>query len=216
MEHICNFQLESENLFICKECGNTHQCGAEACEYLFYNHDHTQVCGITGLCFHQRVCETYVNSHTGIQGADPVYLKKLKRDQQIKNRSIDFNFVIKLLLSINTIVELNTKQIENLASQIIGLWQIFVMSTRDKTIYMHRKDKRCFVIAIAMSLNTGICSNIGQFILHKHPHVTVNKLNKKSKYTTFKVSDIRGGTNLIEKVFYNVKIDDKRTIKIDV
>lgn len=65
-----------------------------------------------------------------------------------------------------------------------------------------------------MSLNVGICSNNGQFIIHKHPHIEVKKINKKSKYKTFKVSDIRCGSNLIEKVFYDTEIDVDKTIFI--
>lgn len=214
MEHTCNYQLKANNMFICEECGNSHQCGSEECEYLFYNRDHTQVCGLTGLCFHQRICETYVDSNGGLSGDDPVYLKKIKRDQQIKNRSMDYVYVMSLLNSIREIVLLSDSEINKLCSQIVELWQVFVMCTKDKNKYTHRKDKRCFVIAIAMSLTAGICSNIGQFIVHKHPNIEVKKLNKKSKYSTFKVSDIRGGSNLIEKVFYNVHINDNKTINI--
>jgi hypothetical protein len=214
-EHVCKYELKSDNLFICKECGSQHQCGADECDFLFYNRDQTQVCGLTGLCFNQRVCETYVDSQKGIQGDDPVYIKKSKRDQQIKNRSLDYGYVMKLLKSINTIVILNDKQLTELCSKILELWQEFVICTKEKNSYTHRKDKRCFVIATAMSLNTGICSNVGQFIVHKHPNIIVNKLNKKSKYATFKVSDIRGGSNLIENVFKNVRINDSKTIKIN-
>lgn len=214
MNHQCKYKLKDKELFVCVECGNTHQCGIDDCDYLFYNHDHTQVCGLTGICFHQRVCETFVDPQNGIQGDDPVYIKKIKRDQQIKNRSMDYGYVFKLLTSIRDIVLLSDKQIQLLCTQIIELWQAFVMCTKDKNKYTHRKDKRCFVIAIAMSLNAGICSNVGQFIVNKHPDIIIRKLNKKSKYSTFKVSDIRGGSNLIEKVFYNVSIDDSKTINL--
>jgi hypothetical protein len=214
--HVCSYQLKSNDFFVCSEenCQNTHQCGADECEYLFYNRDQTQVCGITGLCFNQRVCETFVDSHRGIQGDDPIYIKRLKRDQQIKNRSLEYGYTMKLLKSISNIVSLDDKEIASLCSQILSLWQFFVMCTKEKNNYTHRKDKRCFVIAIAMSLNTGICSNLGQYIVHKHPTIHVNKLNKKSKYDTFKVSDIRGGTNLIINVFKNVTIDTSKTIAI--
>lgn len=216
MSHICQFKLKSNNIFICEEtdCNIIHQCGADECESLFYNSDQTQVCGVTGLCFNQRVCETYIDSQKGIRGDDPIYIRRLKRDQQIKNRSLDYSYTMKLLHSIDAIVVLSDKEKIALCSNILRLWQAFVMCSKEKNSYTHRKDKRCFVIAIAMSLHTGICSNIGQYIVHKHPMVCVNKLNKKSKYETFKVADIRGGTNLIVNVFKNIKLDSSKTINI--
>lgn len=215
--HVCSYQLKSNDFFVCsnEQCTNTHQCGVDTCEYLFYNRDQTQVCGITGLCFNQRLCETYIDSQKGIQGDDPVYIKKLKRDQQIKNRSLDYGYVLTLLKSISSIVVLDENEILSLCSQIVELWQVFVICTKEKNNYTHRKDKRCFVIAITMSLNTGICSNVGQYIIKKHPNIRINKLNKKSKYQTFKVSDIRGGTNLIINVFKNVTIDPTKAIDIN-
>lgn len=216
MEHVCSYRLKHDTTFVCEndKCDKSHECGADICEYLFYNSDQTQVCGMTGLCFNQRVCETYVDSHKGIQGDDPVYIKRLKRDQQIKNRSLDYAYTIKLLNSIQHIVILSDIEKSSLCSRILVLWQSFVICTKEKNSYTHRKDKRCFVIAIAMSLHTGICSNIGQYIVKKHSNIKVNKLNKKSKYETFKVADIRGGTNLIMNVFKNVKLDPLQTIDI--
>lgn len=214
--HVCTFKLKSNDFYVCgdENCPNTHQCGADKCEFLFYNRDQTQVCGITGLCFNQRLCETYIDSQKGIQGDDPIYIKKLKRDQQIKNRSLEYSYVVNLLRSIAPIVILTDDEVNSLSIQILELWQVFVVCTKEKNNYTHRKDKRCFVIAIAMSLNTGICSNVGQYIINKHPGITINKLNKKSKYKTFKVSDIRGGTNLIINVFKDVMIDPNKTIDL--
>lgn len=216
MDHVCNYKLNSDkdDFFVCNTCGEQHFCGADVCEFLFYNRDHTQVCGITGLCFEQRVCETFVDSQRGIHGDDPIYTKRIKRDQQIKNRSLEYLFTLTLLKSISPIVILSDTEINELCCRILDLWQLFVMYTKEKNRYTHRKDKRCFVIAIAMSLRAGICSNVGQYIVAKHPNVQINKLNKKSKYDSFKVSDIRDGTNLIIKVFKNVSIDPLKTVNI--
>jgi hypothetical protein len=216
MDHVCQFSLKSNNIFICDVdlCKKIHVCGLDECDYLFYNTDQTQVCGVTGLCFNQRVCENYIDTQRGIRGSDPVYIKRQKRDQQLKNRSLEYEYTMTLLSSIDTIVMLSSVEKLSLCKQILSLWQSFVMCTQEKKCYTHRKDKRCFVIAIAMSISTGICSNMGQYIVLKHDDIHVNKLNKKSKYDTFKVADIRGGTNLLINGFKNVKLDPCKTIDL--
>lgn len=215
-DHICNYKPVKTKLdtFICIECRNVHKCGRDECDSLSYNSDHTHVCLITGLCFEQRLCEAFVDATRAFTDDDPIYIKKTKRDQQIKNKVLDRAHALKIIRCAAEIVDLDKKQNEQLCSKVLTLWVDFVTNISKKKQYVHRKDKRCFVVAIAMSLVNGIKNNIGEFIVLPHDNVKRVKLNKKSKYNEFDVSDIRYGQNLIKKVFRGVKINPSAAVCI--
>lgn len=214
-EHKCTYIHKKGDVYECSSCMNQHICTTDTCEYLFYNTDCTRVCYITGLCFNQHVCDTYVDATSPLQNEDNIYIKKIKRDQQIKNRSLTASYVFTLLKSLSKIVLLSDREMSSLTYQIIELWKEFVMCTQEKQNYTYRKDKRCFIIAIAVSLNRGLVTNTGQQIVRRHKSIIIKKLNKKSKYEKFKVADIRCGTNLITKIFKDIFIDESKTIDIN-
>jgi hypothetical protein len=201
-------------LFICSKCDTEHLCGRDECNSLFYNSDHTNVCTITGMCFDQRMCELFIDPVHAFTNDDPVYFKRTKRDQQIKNKVLDRVHTMKIIACVAKIIELTVAQNEQLCARIMELWSQFVLHISSKKHYVHRKDKRCFVVAIAMSLENGIKNNMGYFVVSPHKLVKREKLNKKSKYDEFDVSDIRYGQNLIKKVFKGVVIDTKVTVCI--
>jgi len=182
---MCDFEEKRRDVYQCTTCYKIHKCGINDCEHLFYNRDFISVCKLTGKCFNQQICEPFDDCRTN---QDPVFRLKVKRDQQIKNRSLNYDTIFILVNSVRNIVILSQIQTRCLCNQILELWYEFIQCTKDKETYTHRKDKRCFVISIVMSLNVGICTNNGQFIIHKHPHINVKKINKKSKYKSFKVS----------------------------
>jgi len=214
--HICNFKPIDATCvsFICFECKQKHACGRNNCDSLFYNSDHTHVCTVTGMCFEQRLCDTFVDATRAFPLDDQVYIKKTKRDQQIKNKVLDRKHITKIVDCASRIIELTVEQNEQLCIEIMTLWSQFIVHISKKNQYVHRKDKRCFVVAIAMSLESGIKNNMGQFIVAPHKMVKREKLNKKSKYDEFDVSDIRYGQNLIKKVFKGVSIHADTSVHI--
>lgn len=217
-QHVCDFKLADRKspsmLFTCSHCDNTHSCGRDECDSLFYNSDHTRVCTITGMCFEQRMCEAFVDPSRAYINEDPVYFKRTKRDQQIKNKVLDRIHTMKIIGCAAQIIELTEAQNEKLCAKIMTLWSEFVVQISSKKQYVHRKDKRCFVVAIAMSLENGIKNNLGCFVVSPHKLIKREKLNKKSKYDEFDVSDIRYGQNLIKKVFKGVVLDTGITVCI--
>jgi hypothetical protein len=154
------------------------------------------------------MCETIIDPTRDLSGNDPVYNKKVKKDQQIKNRNIKVQYVTNLIEDIGAITNFETKQLSSLGKQIVDLWHEFVQKSIKKKKYTHRKDKRCFIVSITMSMRTGIKNNKNQFIVWPHEDVAIKKLNKKSKYKNFLVSDIRYGLNLIKKVFQDESIEN--------
>lgn len=215
-DHVCTLKSTSESplTFECDDCDVTHKCGMDDCDSIFYNSDHTHVCTLTGMCFNQRICETFTDSSRAYGVSDPVYVKRAKRDQQIKNKVLDRRHTMKIIKCAATIVELSDEQHDKLCGMIMSLWTKFVHHISSKNQYVHRKDKRCFVVAITMSLENGIKNNMGQFIVSPHGAIRREKLNKKSKYDEFDVSDIRYGQNLIKKVFNGVEIDHDTLVRI--
>lgn len=206
--HICNFMIVQSTIdtYVCVECGLVHQCGRDYCDSLMYNSEYTNVCMLTGLCFEQRMCASSLDDVN-------IFVKKIKRDQQIKNKILDHGTVLQIIECAASIIDLTPKQNSNLCTKIIQLWSDFVLHISGQH-YVHRKDKRCFVVAIAMSLVSGIKNNIGVSIVLPHTHIKRIKLNKKSKYDEFDVSDIRYGQNLIKRVFKGVHISPNLAVFI--
>ena len=223
-DHFCTYKPVRNKplLFMCVECEDVHKCGEADCENLHYNSDYTHVCSLTGLCFEQRICETFVDSSKPMNGAEPIYVKRQKRDQQIKNKSLDRNQVVEIVECAREIVTLTPPQINMLCNKIMDLWSQFVSSMdkvddpekkREKR-YVHRKDKRCFVIAIIMSLKNGIMIEDDKFVVIPHDNITFAKLNKKSEYPEFEVSDIRYGQTLIKRAFNGFGFDSRYSVCI--
>lgn len=215
-EHICNYKPVKTNLntFICIECTNIHQCGRDECDSLIYNSDHIRVCLITGMCFERRLCESYVDDSRAFTDNDPKFTKKTKRDQQIKNKILDRACVLKIIKCVADLMELDEKRNEMLCSKVLTLWVNFVANISKRKQYIHRKDKRCFVVAIVMSLVNGIKNNNDEFIVLPHDNIKRIKLNKKTKYNEFDVSDIRYGQNLIKDGFRGMKINPSAVVCI--
>lgn len=212
-DHICRFKRShGGDIFKCVECGLKHVCGVSHCEYLYYNKDQTQVCSLTGRCFQQRMCDTFSDFSKGLDNGDPVYLKRVKRDQQLKNRSISVDYILKLLDSLEAYkADMNKRS--KLASSIIALWSEYVQTTKILKKYTHRNDKRSFVVSIVKYMEDGIVSNNGDYIVFPHKDFRSKKLNKKSRYTDFKVSDVRKGFNLLKSVFVNKEVKNPILIK---
>ena len=219
-EHFCNYKpvRDKPMLFMCLECKDVHQCGELQCDSLFYNSDYTHVCTKTGLCFEQRICETFIDSSKPMNGDDPIYIKRPKRDQQIKNKFLDRAQILRIVNCASSIVELTPDQINILCSKIMSLWDQFVccMDTikGPRKKYVHRKDKRCFVVAIVMSLEHGIMIEGDKFVVTPHKDIKCAKLNKKSEYPEFEVSDIRYGQTLIKKAFNGTEFDSRYSVCI--
>lgn len=217
VEHECQYKPVKDNpfMFICTICNNIHKCGENDCEHLSYNSDYTQVCTLTGLCFEQRMCELFTNTNKLNNSSDPVYIKRPKRDQQIKNKYLEREQILRIIECATTIVELTPPQISTLCNKILDLWSQFV-SSMDKynKRYVHRKDKRCFVVAIVLSLENGIMIDDNKFVVTPHKNIKCAKLNKKSEYPEFEVSDIRYGQTLIKKAFNGNNFDTRYSICI--
>ena len=221
--HACKYKPVRDKplLYMCLECKNVHKCGVIDCENLHYNSDYTQVCALTGLCFEQRICETFVDPTKSMNGDDPVYVKRPKRDQQIKNKNLDRSQIIKIVECASTMIKLEPLEINILCTKILDLWTQFVNcmnapkpNKKNVKNYVHRKDKRCFVIAIIMSLEDGIMIDDNKFVVSPHQGIEYTKLNKKSEYDAFEVSDIRYGQTLIKRAFIGTDFDIRYTVYV--
>lgn len=199
----CVFRQVNEAVFTCKVCEKRHHCGSEVCDSLYYNDDHTIVCGLTGLCFGQRVCDTNVDASRGIANAPDVgYTHRVKRSQQSKNSRIDVSFVTQICDKVDYYHRLTDRQKRDLLNKILRLWAEFVDLASANGMYIHRKDSRCFIAAILFGINEGLSCASG-YIVKPHSFIQIERLNKKQDYVAFKVSDIRAGQKLIKTVFDN-------------
>lgn len=202
MSHKCSFQRKRGDIFECEICHQVHECGSDKCVHLFYNADHTQVCALTGLCYEQRMCETIIDmSRGGIANVgSQAYYHRAKRNQQVKNSTLGSNFTVKLLHHMDFYRAMSDRDKTNLLNKIMQLWKEFISRAKTKGIYIHRKDRRCFVVAIMFGIQAGIACTCG-FVVYPHSEIKIPKINKKKTYTQFNVSDVRGGQRLIKKVF---------------
>ena len=196
------------------ECAKVHKCNETECEFLQYNSDYTKVCTLTGLCFDQRICENYVDTKRAMNTEDPRYVKRVKRDQQIKNKVLKRQQIYKIIECASSIIHIDKTKYDTLCDKILILWDQFVLNITDKHEYVHRKDKRCFVVAIIMSLRKGIMTDDERFIVMPHSNIKSEKLNKKSEYNEFCVSDIRYGQTLIKRIFTGATIEPHHTVCI--
>ena len=164
------------------------------------------------MCFEQRLCDTFIDSSRGVFNiVDQPYSHKVKRNQQVKNSSLDIAFVSDLLNEIDYFELMDYNLRVRLISDIMGLWDIFVNLSGERSTYIHRKDKRCFVVAIMFAIPTGL-SCLGGVVVCRHPFVKIKRLNKKRDYKAFKVSDIRDGQKMIKLVFDKHVIEKPLTI----
>jgi hypothetical protein len=200
--HCVFVQNDTTLIFTCRSCAALHSCGVGRCDKLLYNSDHTQVCALTGLCFQQRVCEAMLDSSRGSVSnqVNRDYFPRVKRDQQIKNSCISEGFIHDFIQSMEGAIVLSKRERSDLTCQTTRLWKEFVACAATKGIYIHRKDRRCFVVAVIYSLEKGICSSSG-VVVYPHPKLSVRKLNKKREYGLFKVTNIRHGQRQIMSVF---------------
>lgn len=190
-------------LFQCSTCACTHQCGSDVCQSIFYNSDHTKVCSLTGLCFEQRLCDQNAGMAGGISNSiDTEYHHRVKRNHQVKNKSLRVSEIAMMIGSMDFLSDLSRKQRTALIDDIRTLWDEFIDEANKRSVYIHRKDSRCFLAAVTFGLSKGISSTKG-FVVHPHGNLVVRKLNKKKDYKTFKISDIRHGQKLIKIVFDN-------------
>jgi hypothetical protein len=58
------------------------------------------------------------------------------------------------------------------------------------------------VAAVLFSLESGLTNYEEVIIVAPHPHISVAKINKKSTYEEFKISDIRDGIKILK---YEIK-----------
>lgn len=200
-DHKCKLIEIGKNIFSCSTCGYVHHCGPYLCDNIIFNADQTKVCKITGICFDQKLCESMSDVNTCLSNVEPTYEKKIKKDQQVKNRSLNtesINYYIRSVIEKGTIT---ISQKIKLIHSILKLWDAFVNIVKVNNIYTHRKDKRCFVISLLYSLKTGFKLPTGEYIVMPSPNVVLAKINKKNNYRMFRVTDIRYGQKLIRKVF---------------
>lgn len=203
--HVCDYHAYKDMVFACGTCGKIHKCGSETCEHLFFNSDFTSVCRLTGLCFEQRQCETFIDASKGMAHVeDHSYYPKIKRDQQLKNRSVNVYFITDMISKISICEDFTKDTITSLIGQIYNLWGEFVSNSIKEKMYIHRKDRRCFVVAIMFSLYNGIYASSG-CVVRCHKKYDLRKINKKKVYESFKVSDIRYGQKMIMRAFQHKK-----------
>ena len=176
-------------------------CGAEECKDLFYNSDYTSVCKLTGACFGQRLCDTYIDCEKGINNTiDVPFYPKIKKDQQLRNKKVDHNTVRGILTKMNNADFFKNKVLYCATNQICSLWKHLVNLLTIDNVYCHRKDLHCFVVAIVFSLRNGLKSTKGPVVV-KHPTFRLPKLNKKKNYKVFEIKMIRYGVRLIKNIF---------------
>lgn len=177
---------------------------ADSCTHLYYNSDHVRVCSLSGRCFGRKICDSFgQNVHLD---NDPLYFGPVKRDQQIKNRDLTHEYIASIIAAVRPIVDMNPHSSRMISGRITRLWNLFVHKTREAGRYTHRKDKRCFVIAILTSLRDGLSVPCGSVIVEPHSFIEVQRVNKKCKHDDFKISDIRYGINLIKSAFKDTKV----------
>jgi len=204
----CNYVRQENEItsFKCSICHDIHLCGPGICDSTAYNTDYTNICTKTGLCFEQKVCDSMVDTNRGVTNTlDQKYFHKIKRDQQIKNSILDRCFVDSLFSELNFYRKLNPNKRIDLLNQILALWKEFIVEANRKNIYVHRKDKRCFLVAIMFGMRTGISCSTG-YVVFPHDEIELNKLNKKKNYRKFFVSDVRLGCKLIMGIFKNHEV----------
>jgi len=191
--------------YVCVACGAPHACGADACAHLFYNADNTQVCAVTGACFAQRACSRFASAAVGIRNReDPDFAPRAKRDQQVRNAALPPYFIADLIGCITRNMPRAT--CFDLYDQLARLWAELRARATAAGRYIHRKDRRCFTVAATFSLRGGLATAAG-VVIAPHPHIDYIILNKKHRYATFAVTDVRYGQKLMIRVFSNAPVE---------
>ena len=166
----------------------------------FYNDEHMLVCKISGRVFKRRLCDEYIDSQRGICNSDiQTYTHAQKRNQQVKNRKIEFKEVMNIINDIDFLSKYSVETIRDFCNQILDLWKIFIEEIKKYDFYVHRNARRCFVVSIIYNLKSGLHTLSG-CVIESHPNINVTNLNKKKNYKFFKIRDIRYGENIIKKV----------------
>ena len=210
----CNFKLidKEKKIFKCFFCRNIHNCG-ENCTDTIYNKDFTKICKITGLCFHQKYCDSKFIS-PNYKEDDYIYIHKIKKNQQIKNSILKINLIENIFGELNYYKNFSTQVKINFHNDILKLWNEFVSISEEKKIYIKRCNKRIFLVAVMFSITKGLKNSPSSIIIHAHPFILIDKkfFNKKRKYKYFNVSDIRLGQILLQEIFSKIIV--KNPLKI--
>lgn len=200
MKHECDYEQFNNLVFVCSICKDKHICG-EGCDRLFYNENYTRVCEVTGLCFNQKVCDAYVDTKKGVLNTiDTLYYDKTKKTQQTKNKNFEMNLIHSLLTDVEDCTNFKIENRVEVITSLKRLWVEFINIAIEKDVYIHRKDARCFIVAVLFSLGTGIETSSG-VIVHRNKSFDLKRINKKKAYKNFRISDIRYGQRLIMRVF---------------
>lgn len=190
-EHQCEYRQYKDLVFVCSKCNNVHHCGVNKCENLFYNENYTQICSLTGLCFNQKICDSFIDTKKGVLNTnDRLYFPQLKRNQQIKNKMFNMAMIHQLIRDIEDCTNFKMPKKIIVIKNLKRLWCEFIEKSIDQGLYIHRKDTRCFIVAVIFSLSTGIETSAG-VVVHRHQGFDLKRINKKRAYTHFKISDIR-------------------------
>lgn len=198
--HTCEFvQRGTKLLYECSTCKATHHCGLEICEHLVFNRDQTRVCTVTGRCFDQLMSETVGNYRD-----EPVFVHRVKRDQQIRNQKMVSNDVELILQSVTFIPE---QYHHDLIGQICRLWDIVVEELQRTKQYIHRYTRQHFVVVILFSLTNGLTTSNDTIVVQPHDFITVPVVNKKNKFDKFAISDIRNGIKLMKYDLAQLMVD---------
>lgn len=186
--------------FQCTEC-KAHHCCDDTCER-YYNSDRSLVCPVTGSCSETLIADNYQSNFSILTESSMCnFENKVKSSQQTKNKVLNPDLITKILNNIVVLKKLGVLPVIQLTNQILALWRSYVTCT---DIYTHRKDRKCFIIAIIFSLRSGLLNNKKKFIVHKHQFVEISTINKKKTYKFFKVNEIRYGIKLLQKGFKDV------------
>lgn len=191
---MCNFVHVGDMVYYCEICDITHKCGLKECQHLEFNKNQTRVCTITGRCFDQLMSDEMGNYRD-----EPIFVPRVKRDQQVRNKIMTASFVNKILNSCPFIPQ---EYHHSLVGQICRLWDIVIQEFFNNRQYIHRHIKRQVVAAVLFSLESGLTNYEEVIIVAPHPHISVAKINKKSTYEEFKISDIRDGIKILK---YEIK-----------
>ena len=185
--------------FICRHCNDVHMCCEDECGRKYYNGDKTLVCPVSGKCFKQCVADNFTDSRRAFVMTS--FHNRVKKDQQIKNKAINPKYIYDIVKNVDFMCPPSPIVVRTLVGQVIRLWEQYLQLVSNNDVYVHRKDKRCFVVGVVFSLSSGLSNNVGKNIVQPHPCLTIRKINKKKEYTTFKVRDIRHGIKLIKSGF---------------
>ena len=190
---------------MCSNCGKTHRCVGRNCPFVKLNVNNELVCTLTGCCVGTLLCDKFFKSSMSDFKNGCSFYKQQKRDQQIQNCCITERFALKVIQAIPFTQGHSPALTAELVRDILSLWHSFSGIVLNGQIYMHRKDRRCFVVAVCFSLERGLRNNNGAILVYPHGAIfSVAAANKKLANSEFRVGDIRYGVKLLRRVFHDL------------